>query len=70
MEKILWVCLGVTLWVGGLAAFLFWPAASAWRLHRRTGEKMRESVVELDRERKRGARMTDHRYDPKQFRRR
>lgn len=62
MEKILWVCLGVTLWVGGLAAFLFWPAASAWRLHRKTAEKLGAA--------RRGVGGADYRYDPKQFRRR
>lgn len=63
MENILWVCLGITVWIAVAAAFLFWPAVSAWRLHRRTGEK-------LQAERESAGRAADYRYDPKQFRRR
>lgn len=60
MEAILWIALGITacLWVGIIAVLV----AFAWRLHRRTSEK-------LQAERKGAGSAADHRYDPKQFRR-
>lgn len=41
MDTILWIALGITacLWIGIIAV----PAAFAWRLHRRSAEKLRES---------------------------
>lgn len=60
MEAILWIALGITacLWVGIIAV----PVAFAWRLHRKTAEKLEAA--------RRGAGSADYRYDPKQFRRR
>lgn len=68
MEMILWLALGITAGIGVVLAAI--PVAAAFRLHRRTSEEMRENIVRFERDRKRGARLTDHRYDPKQFRRR
>lgn len=61
METILWIALGITacIWVGIIAV----PATFAWRLHRRSAEK-------LQADQKSAGRAADHRYDPKQFRRR
>lgn len=71
MEIILhWLAFAIPaffLIVGGVYVCI--QVAVARRLHRGTSEKLRESVVRFDRDRKRGTSMTDHRYDPKQFRR-
>lgn len=60
MEKILWLALGITAGIGVVLAAI--PVAAAWRLHRRTSEKLEAA--------RRGAVGADYRYDPKQFRRR
>lgn len=61
METVLWIALGITacLWIGIIAV----PATFAWCLHRRTSEKLQAECKSAG-----GA--ADHRYDPKQFRRR
>lgn len=60
MEMILWLALGITAGIGVVLAAI--PVAAAWRLHRKTTEKLETA--------RRGVSGADYRYDPKQFRRR
>lgn len=68
MDTILRVAVGITACI--VVGITVVPVAALWRLHRRTAHETQEQIKRIDQERRRGPRMTDHRYDPKQFRRR